>query len=645
MTISSQPSTITGPNDFLEITGLDESISSLTIDFADASIDSFANTLCSISDDGSRAYYPLPTSQCSPWKTPNYQQTIHTYGNLHAIKISFPSRAISSGFSTTYPLRISAVTINETIALNISPLRIALMVALVCFLFLFRPNSALRRIYPFQEHAETGEKRFLAISAKTFVLVMIAAIMAGALFTHNTLFNSYYAPPDSPKTIVDYGSYDEYESLAHSFLEGRLDLLLDPPSYMESLSNVYDESQRIEAATQTGESWKRDAAYYDGRYYVYFGVAPVLLLYVPFLAVTGHDLPNGYAVLLFLAFALAGFYALLRTVIRYHFKQTDLAVFLLLFIGVTLSSFVLIAAGQPNIYQIPIISGICFSVWGFTFWHEYWHTDKTRQLFIGSLCMSLVAACRPQLLILSLFGIPLIIRMFGKKRMNARIGDYCALIIPFAIVAGGLMWYNAARFGSPFDFGANYNLAGNDMTLRGFASERLVDGIFAYLMQPPTVISTFPYLIGNTAMFNYQGMTVNEETFGGIFAIAPFLLSVFWAAKLRSASKGLFKVFILLVICAVILVCFDTESGGILGRYIQDFSFIFAFAAALVWLALFAKSDTTQPYILLLTCTLFALCFSLMLFVFMCSTLGYPTTGLSEPRYWELLRNAFQIFQ
>lgn len=31
------------------------------------------------------------------------------------------------------------------------------------------------------------------------------------------------------------------------------------------------------------------------------------------------------------------------------------------------------------------------------------------------------------------------------------------------------MWYNAARFGSPFDFGANYNLTSNDMTRRGFA--------------------------------------------------------------------------------------------------------------------------------------------------------------------------------
>ena len=26
------------------------------------------------------------------------------------------------------------------------------------------------------------------------------------------------------------------------------------------------------------------------------------------------------------------------------------------------------------------------------------------------------------------------------------------------------MAYNAARFGSPFDFGANYNLTSNDMT-------------------------------------------------------------------------------------------------------------------------------------------------------------------------------------
>lgn len=49
-------------------------------------------------------------------------------------------------------------------------------------------------------------------------------------------------------------------------------------------------------------------------------------------------------------------------------------------------------------------------------------------------------------------------------------------ILPYIIVAAGVMYYNAARFGSPFDFGANYNLTFNDMTLRGFRIDRFLYG-------------------------------------------------------------------------------------------------------------------------------------------------------------------------
>jgi len=54
------------------------------------------------------------------------------------------------------------------------------------------------------------------------------------------------------------------------------------------------------------------------------------------------------------------------------------------------------------------------------------------------------------------------------------------------LVAAGLMWYNAARFGSPFDFGANYNLTGNDMTQRGFNAVRIGPAVFTSLFELPS---------------------------------------------------------------------------------------------------------------------------------------------------------------
>ena len=79
-------------------------------------------------------------------------------------------------------------------------------------------------------------------------------------------------------------------------------------------------------------------------------------------------------------------------------------------------------------------------------------------------------------------------RYIGQKRLCSRAGagEAAAFILPVVVVAAGLMWYNAARFGSPLDFGANYNLTGNDMTQRGFNAVRIGPAVFTSLFELPS---------------------------------------------------------------------------------------------------------------------------------------------------------------
>ena len=77
--------------------------------------------------------------------------------------------------------------------------------------------------------------------------------------------------------------YEQYGALAHSLLNGRLDLRQDPPEELLALDNPYDSTAR--EAAQVNSLW--DHAYYNGRYYVYFGIVPCLLFQLPFEAVTG----------------------------------------------------------------------------------------------------------------------------------------------------------------------------------------------------------------------------------------------------------------------------------------------------------------------------------------------------------------------
>ena len=63
---------------------------------------------------------------------------------------------------------------------------------------------------------------------------------------------------------------------------------------------------RDELQKQTGESYLFDVAYYEGHYYVYFGVLPVLLFYLPFYLLTGSSFPTAIGVLICLHYVRAG---------------------------------------------------------------------------------------------------------------------------------------------------------------------------------------------------------------------------------------------------------------------------------------------------------------------------------------------------
>lgn len=77
---------------------------------------------------------------------------------------------------------------------------------------------------------------------------------------------------------------NQYELMAQSVLDGNLYLEFDDidPGLAE-LDNPYDPQIRED----TGVSVHWDSAYYNGKYYMYFGIVPVLLVFAPYLAITG----------------------------------------------------------------------------------------------------------------------------------------------------------------------------------------------------------------------------------------------------------------------------------------------------------------------------------------------------------------------
>ena len=155
------------------------------------------------------------------------------------------------------------------------------------------------------------------------------------------------------------------------------------------------------------------------------------------------------------------------------------------------------------------------------------------------------------------------------------------------LVAVGLMWYNAARFGSPFDFGANYNLTSNDMTRRGFAVGRIAPAVVTFLAGIPGVQTVFPYITATKMQTNYMGLTITELYYGGAFACLPLLwgLAALPLARRRlDARRDLRASVRLTLICTVALAVVDCQMAGMLYRYQSDWLGPLLLAAALAWL-------------------------------------------------------------
>lgn len=379
----------------------------------------------------------------------------------------------------------------------------------------------------------------------------------------------------SNNEAITYGDYyGHYRELAKSLDAGVPYLLETPPEELTSMENPYDMFLRSEIVGD--DKW--DYAYYDGKYYVYFGILPCLLFYWPVYHFLGLGLPNTIPILLDSIMFGIGLFMLLKEIIRQYFKKTPFAVLLLLtaagIFGCQIPEFI----NNPSIYAVPITMALALTAWGLYFWiasaenEEKLHIGK---LLAGSACMALVAACRPNMVIYSFLAIPIFWRYLKKKYVLRNI---LLLLLPYIVVAPGLMYYNAIRFGSVFDFGNTYNLTSVDLTHNPFSLDKVVLAVNYYLLRLPKFNWRFPFLLytGNEANpFRHSAVYI-EQIYAGLLIANPVLWSIFTIAskKNRVGEKRMVSFCGAALIGAVLSMLLTAQMGGISYRYMADFSLI-----------------------------------------------------------------------
>ncbi len=487
-------------------------------------------------------------------------------------------------------VKVDDISINAPRGYNFNLTRAMIATLLLILLYIFRPSSPLYT-YKLTESPTLRSNFALGfICLQCVVFVIIGTVNPAFLGLTTENGKTYFSH-------LAFEHHNQYDELAQAILEGKTYIDNDdvPQSLLE-MENPYDTTARYYKQIESGDTYRWDVAFHDGHYYVYFGIVPVLLMYLPFRVIFKAPFPSAIGIIIFAVIFAFGVFKLLALLCRKYFKNVSVGGYLLTALAFVNCCGAMFLVKRPDFYSVPIITAMAFVTWGIYLWLKGRDLEKKKNLYFlgGSLCCALAVGCRPQSVLMCAVALPIFIGYFFKeKKIKEKSGilNLVVLAVPFMVVAAGIMYYNYIRFDSPFDFGSSYNLTTNDVTRRGFELGRTGLGVFTYLFQPPSFDATFPYIRAVHVETNYVGKTIKEACFGGLITVTPVLWSLFLLPKVKNIlkEKKLFGFTALLILIGLATVIANTQAGGLLQRYFSDFGYIFFLAAAIIIFALSEK--------------------------------------------------------
>ena len=485
---------------------------------------------------------------------------------------------------------VNDIVFNAKIPFSFNVFRIIFLFAVISLVRLLRVKNG------------SYTKMFKGDSRNQKIIMTIAIVINVFVFICLGVINPEY----KATTSHNY----QYYRLAEAILDGHFYLNDTPPASLIMLDNPYDPDMRRTAVNNNGESFKWDTAYRNGRYYVYFGIVPCLMYYLPLKAM-GIELSNKYFIMAVVSIIIIFGYLLLYEINRRWFKNISFLAHLMLSIIFVNSTGIILATRAMDLYHVPIMAAMMFLIMTMYFWikalpEKEKGTLKGKYLTIGSITMALVAGCRPQLLLMAFISVPLFWDYVFKQRTlfsKTSVRKTVGFMLPFVIFGAFMMFYNYARFGSVFDFGQNYNLTVMDMTAEHFNIEKIPLGLFTYFLQLPGTSVIFPYIHYAGTYTQFMGNYVREEVTGGMFIHHIILFFLIMTTKVKDLlkEKKLLWIVCMLLGISLIVCMLDFNTGGIVERYRTDFTWQIFLAAIIVIYAVLEKYNNTPFYVLILT--------------------------------------------
>lgn len=494
-------------------------------------------------------------------------------------------------------LTLNSVTINEIVPIDISILRVLLLLLIPVFIYSVMTAPIMQK--ELQENLKFSRRVAIII---TICFCLIAFFSMGYKLGDNGWLNEFRLTEGNQMT----------QELVDAFENKQVNLISEPSDELNALENPYDRNAR----DSSGAPVLWDHVYYNNHYYSYYGIAPVILLFLPYHLITGYYFSSTVAVLLFSVIGIIGLSMLFFAFLKKWFSKTPTGVVLACLILLQIVSGIWFSVGRPDFYEVAISEGFACITWGTFFLIRsniigsgkisFWRT------VIASFLLALSVLCRPTLAVYCVCAAVFMLMAIPRFRKGHELANghsfarngikylVCAFL-PMICLACVQMWYNYSRYGSPLDFGIQYSLTINDFTKSQYHTKFVWIALYNYLFNVPIFSAKYPFIYTefqdmDSSGFFYADYWATSNTSGLIFLALP-IFAYFFAGKAwkklpnrTTKVQSLAYIGLPCILMPIIIIASVWESGYAV-RYMLDFSWEMVLGAFAIIFFLYQKTN------------------------------------------------------
>ena len=415
---------------------------------------------------------------------------------------------------------------------------------------------------------------------KLFVFISILIVFVFYFFLAKIFLKTdYFFPKATNYIYTTCGNY--YNLLTDSIIESKLNIFDDV--YIEKTgSNYKDLTKKY--------FFLMDTSVYKDKIYLYFGITPVLLFYLPFHLITNLYLYDNLLIFLLSCLSFIFYLLLINRILLSICKEfsipSNIKILSIFLIGLcSLLPFIVI---HSFIHQVAIITAHFLLIAAFYLLFQYINAKNAKNeyilVFFISLFLCLCVGARPHYIIFIpvIFFVIIYLKYKESKNINCIIKTFLIFLIPCLVYGTIIALYNYIRFDSIFEFGWKYQLNQHNQSQIAITLKDFFVGLKNNFFTIPDINSKTIF-----SLTKVSGHRIGNEYITGILWTCPIIFTLCFVINfLKKIYKENFNnfIFLLTIIIITTINIIINNFFGMIIRYIFEYLSLMLILSIIIFL-------------------------------------------------------------